>query len=78
MAKILHWYDDRAKKKKKKKQNMISKNIFFKLMSNSVFEKGMEKVRKHRDIKYVTTEGRMIFLVLEANYHTTIFFQKIN
>ena len=76
MAKILHWYDDRAKKKKM--QNMISKNIFFKLMSNSVFEKGMEKFRKHRDIKYVTTEGRMNFLVLEANYHTTIFFQKIN
>ena len=31
----------------------------------------MENVRKHRDIKLVTTEKRRIKLVSEPNYHTT-------
>ena len=53
---------------------MILKNIFFKLMNNSVFRKTMENVRKHRDIKLVTTERRRNYLVLEPNYHTTKFF----
>ena len=43
----------------------------FKLMNNSVFEKTMENVRKHRDIKLVTTNKRRNQLVLEPNYHTT-------
>ena len=34
----------------------------------------MENVRKHRDIKFVTTERRRNYLVLEPNYHTTKFF----
>ena len=46
----------------------------FKLMNNAVFGKTMENVRKHRDIKLVTTERRRNYLVPEPNYHTTKFF----
>ena len=34
-------------------------------------KKTMENVRKHKDIKLVTTEKRKIKLLSEANYHTT-------
>ena len=34
----------------------------------------LENVRKHRDIKLVTTERRRNYLVSEPNYHTTKFF----
>ena len=37
-------------------------------MINAVFGKTMESVRKHRQIKLVTTERRN-YLVPEANYH---------
>ena len=40
-------------------------------MINSVFGKTMENVRKHRDIKLVTTEEQIIKSVSEPNYHTT-------
>ena len=40
-------------------------------------EKTMENVRKHSDIKLVTTETRRKYIVSEPNYHTTIFFLKI-
>ena len=43
-------------------------------MNNVVFGKTMDNVRKHRDIKLVTTEGRRNYLVSEPNYHTTKFF----
>ena len=42
---------------------------FFKLMNNSVFGKTMESVRKHRDIKLMTTEEEITKLVSEPNYH---------
>ena len=44
---------------------------FFQLMNSSVFGKTMENVRKHRDIKLVTTEERRDKLASEPNYHTT-------
>ena len=42
----------------------------FKLMNNAVFGKAMENIRKHRDIKLVTTDEKRSKLVSEFNYHT--------
>ena len=52
----------------------LAKNDFekdlFKLMNNSVFGKTMENIRKHRNIKLVTTDKKRSKLVSEPNYHT--------
>ena len=45
-------------------------------MNNSVFEKTMENVRKHRDIKLVATDKRRNQLVSEPNYHTIKWFSE--
>ena len=45
-------------------------------MNNSVFGETMENVRKHKDIKLVTTEKRRNYLVSEQNYHTTKLFSE--
>ena len=60
---------------RKKAKNDFEKN-FFKLMNNVVLGKTMESVRKHRDIKHVTTETRRNYLVSEPNYHTKKFFKE--
>ena len=39
-------------------------------MNNAVFGKAMENIRKHIDIKLVTTDKRRNKLVAEPNYHT--------
>ena len=49
---------------------------FFKLMNNAVFGKTMENVRKHRDIKLVTTDKRRNQLASEPNYHTQRYFSE--
>ena len=54
----------------KKAKNDLERD-FLKLMNNAVFGKTMANVRKHRDIKLVTTEKRRNYLVSESNYHTT-------
>ena len=50
-------------------KNDFEKNLF-KLMNNSVFGKTMKNIRKHRDIKLVTTDKTRSKLVSEPNYHT--------
>ena len=69
MAKTIYRYEHRSQEKSKK---WFWKK-FFKLMNNAAFGKTMENVRKHRDIKLVTTERRRNYLVSEPNYHTTKF-----
>ena len=55
---------------RKSAKNDFQKDLF-KLMNNSVFAKTMENIRKHRDIKLVTTDRKRSKLVSEPNYHTT-------
>ena len=56
-------------KLRKETKNDFEKD-FFKLMNISVFENTMENVRKHIDIKIMTTDEKRNKLVLEPNYHT--------
>ena len=53
--------------------NDFEKN-FFKFLNNAASGKTKENLRKHRNIKLVTTERRINYLVLEPNYHTTKLF----
>ena len=46
-------------------------------MNNAVFGEIIENVRKHRNIKFATTERRRNYLVSQPNDHITIFLQEI-
>ena len=61
-------YIDMNTELRKKAKNDFEKD-FFKLMNNAVFGKSVENVRKHRDIKLVTTDKRRNQLVAEPNYY---------
>ena len=45
-------------------------------MNNADFGKTMKNVRKQKDIKLLTIERRMNYLVSEANYRATNFFSE--
>ena len=60
---------------RKQAKNDFQKD-FYKLMNNAVLGKTMENVRKHRDIKLVTTDKKRNQLVSEPNSHTTKWFSE--
>ena len=62
-------YIDMNTESRKAAKSDFEKDLF-KLMNNSVFRKTMENIRKHRDIKLVTTDKKRSKLVSEPNYHT--------
>ena len=47
---------------------------FFKLMNNSVFGKTMENIRKHRNIKLVTTEEKYLHTIMKPNFKSGVLF----
>ena len=63
-----HYIDMNTELRKEAKKD-FDKDLF-KLMNNSVFGKTMENIRKHREIKPVTTDKKRSKLVSEPNYHT--------
>ena len=69
-------YKDKNADLRKEAKNDFEKD-FFKLVNNAVFQKTMENIRKHRDIKLVTAERRRSYLVSKANYDKRKFFLKI-
>ena len=62
-------YIDMNTELRKLARNDFKKDLF-KSMNNSVFGKTMKNVRKHRDIKLVTTDKKRSKLVSEPNFHT--------
>ena len=65
-------YIDTETDLRKKAKSDFEKDSF-KFINYVVFGKTLENARKHRDIKFVTTEKRKNYLVSETNYHTTRF-----
>ena len=63
-----------TKLREKAENDFGKKNV--KLMNNAVFGKPMENVKKHRDIKLVTTDKRRNKLVSEPNYHAIKWFSE--
>ena len=62
-------YIDMNTELRKSAKNDFEKDLF-KLMNNSAFGKTMENIRKHRDVKLVTTDKKRSKLVSEPNYHS--------
>ena len=62
-------YIDMNTELRKLAKNDFEKDLF-KLMNNSVFGKTMENIRKHRELKLVTTDKKRSKLVSEPNYYT--------
>ena len=60
---------------RKKAKNYFEKD-FFRLMNVADSGRAMDNVRKHWDIKLLTTKRGRNYLVLEPNFHTTKFFTK--
>ena len=60
----------------RKKAKSDFEKDFFDLMNNAAFGKITENMRKHRDIKLVTTERGRTYLASEPNYHTTKIFME--
>ena len=61
-------YIDMNTELRKLAKNDFEKDLF-KLMNISVFRKTMENIRKHREIKLVTTNKKRSKLVSEPNFH---------
>ena len=68
-------YIDMNTKLRKLAKDDFEKDLF-KLMNNAVFGKTMENIRKHRDIRLVTTDKKRNKLVSELNYHTMNYISK--
>ena len=68
-------YIDMNTKLRTEAKNDFEKD-FFKLMNNAIFGKTMENVKKHRDIKLLTTDKRRNQFASEPNYHATKYFSE--
>ena len=62
-------------KLRKKPNNEFARDLL-KMLNNAVFGKSMQNVRKHRDIKLVTSNKKRCKLASKPNYHTTKWFSE--